>query len=98
MQSPDKQRKMIISKQMSGIPASPGTSRRAAQYGVTLPRKPSKEAIKVPTKPAENTPQSISVPVVNSHNDVTDSHLVISNLLFSFSVVLYLPPVKFVIL
>jgi len=77
MQSPDKQRKMM--KQLSGTPASPGTSRRAAQYGVTLPRKHSREAIKVPTKPAETAPQSTTnMPVVNSHDDVTDSHSVIS--------------------
>ena len=68
---------------MSGTPASPGTSRRAAQYGVTLPRKPSKEAIKVPAvaKPTatENTPQTTSsAPVVNSHEATTESYPVTS--------------------
>lgn len=63
-------------KQTSGTPASPGTSRRAAQYGVTLPRKHSKEAIRIPTKPVENTPQTTNAPVVNSHEEIVDSHSV----------------------
>ena len=72
-----------MSKQMSGTPASPGTSRRIAQYGVTLPRKPSKESIKVPAvaKPTvtENTPQATSnTPVVNSHEATTEAYPVIS--------------------
>ena len=79
--SPEKQRKMFISKQMLGTPASPGTSRRAAQYGVTLPRRPSKEAIKVPggTKPTEITSQTTSnVVVVNSHEPTMESYTVTS--------------------
>ena len=79
---------MLLTKQTSGTPVSPGTSRRAAQYNVTLPRKDgrkqSKEAIKVPlsvTKPIENAPvPSSNVPVINSHEDTTaDTHSVTSN-------------------
>ena len=58
-----------MGRQTSGTPASPGTSRRAAQYGVTLPRRLSKDKISVVTKPAEDVPQPTNVPVVNNHED-----------------------------
>ena len=71
-----------MTKQTSGTPASPGTSRRAAQYGVTLPRPRPKEAPKAPlvTKPAENVPQPTNMPVINSHEDTPtpESHSVTS--------------------
>lgn len=82
-----------MGKSTSGIPASPGTSRRIAQYNVTLPRRPSKEAIKVPattTKPAENAPlpTSSNMPVVNSHEDATETHSVIYEYIRIFFVLL----------
>ena len=68
-----------MGRQTSGTPASPGTSRRAAQYGVTLPRRPSRDKIPVVmTKPVENVPQPTDVPVINNHEDTPtpDSPLV----------------------
>ena len=69
-----------MTKPTSGSPASPGTNRRAAQYGVTLPRQRSKETLKTPvvTKPVETVPQPTNVPVINSHEDTPDSHSVTS--------------------
>ena len=64
-----------MTKQPSGSPASPGTTRRAAQYGVTLPRRPSDKALKTPlvTKPVDNVPQPT---VVNNHEDIPEPYSV----------------------